>query len=993
MSHKHHHYDNEDVDPVSGIDRREFLKLAGFSFAGAVLAGCQQGKVEKAIPFLIQPEEITPGMAYWYSTTCGGCNAGCGVLAKNRDGRPIKLEGNPMHPISRGGLCAIGQASILSLYDSHRLKNPLFDGKDATWDHVDEQVMLELQKIKSFGGVVRLLTGSINSPTTLAVIDRFLASFPDSKHVQYSAISQSAILDAHKITHGTRALPRYYFDRAETIVSFDADFLGRWISPVEFTAGYRSGRTLAGTPPKFSHHTQFESRLSLTGSNADERIPVSPAELKQCAGRLAALLAGKAGRAIPMTAKLSEVLDGKIATLANRLWQSQGRSLVVCGSNDLQLQLLTNAINQWLGNYNHTLSLDQPSHQLREHDASLQSLIDEVHTGKVSALFVACDPVYDLPGGEKLAVSIAKIPLVVSFAERLDETAVAARVVCPEPHFLEAWNDAEPVAGVVSITQPTIQPLMNTRTMSESLSGWIGQPQKAYDLLRTEWVKAVFKRQSAEPSFEKFWSKTLLDGFAIVAPSNKAKPNFDNSAFESSLAAESEIKDDGSTVLLLQTSFTMLDGRHAHNPWLHELPDPVTKIVWDNCASLSSETAQRLGLSEGDLVQITANDSSAIELPVHIQPGQHDGVVVVSLGYGRKGTDRFTNIGPEWLQARPTVAPGEVVGRNAAPFSEFKNGALSYSGRVVVLTATGRSQSLVATQEYDSLYDPILFGKPSKERRPIVQETTLAAYASNPAAGSFHKPELDSMWPEDHRYTGHHWGMVVDLTACTGCSACVVGCQAENNIPVVGKDEVRRNRELTWIRLDRYYDEADGEFSVSHQPMMCQHCGNAPCETVCPVLATVHNSEGLNQQVYNRCVGTRYCANNCPYKIRRFNWFEYPRGDDMQKMVLNPDVTVRDRGVMEKCSFCIQRIQSAKIDAKNEGRQLKDGDIQPACAQSCPAQAIAFGDMNDPQSEVSKRMKDKRYYRVLEELGVRPSVGYMTLVRNSEEKKKEPQHG
>jgi molybdopterin-containing oxidoreductase family iron-sulfur binding subunit len=826
------------------------------------------------------------------------------------------------------------------------------------------------------------------------MIARFLSGFNDAKHVQYSSLSQSAILDAHKITHGTRVLPRYYFDRAETIVSFDADFLGTWISPVEFTAGYRSGRTLIGTPPKFSHHTQFESRLSLTGSNADERIAVSPAELERCAGRLAALLAGKAGRATPISAELAGALEDKIVALADRLWESQGKSLVVCGSNDLQLQLLTNAINHQLGNYNRTLNVFQPSHQVKEHDAALQALIDEIHSGTVSALFIAGgNPVYDLPGGEKLAISMKNIPLVVSFAERLDETATVASVVCPQPHFLEAWIDAEPVAGVLSITQPTIQPLMNTQALIESLSGWIGQPRKAYDLIRAEWEKTIFKRRSAESSFEKFWSKTLQDGFAIAAPSKEAKASFDNSAFESSLTNDSGIGDEGVTVLLLHASLTMLDGRHAHNPWLHELPDPVTKIVWDNCAAISPTTAQRLGLSEGDIVQIAANDTGTIELPVHIQPGQHNAVVAVSLGYGRKGTDRFTNIGPEWLQSRSTVEPGGVVGRNAVPFSGFRKGLLSHSGRVVVLSPTGRSQSLVATQEYNSLHDPDLFGKPSEERRPIVQETTLIAYTANPTAGSFHKPELDSMWPEDHTYTGHHWGMVVDLTACTGCSACVVGCQAENNIPVVGKDEVRRNRELTWIRLDRYYDEAGGEFSVSHQPMMCQHCGNAPCETVCPVLATVHNSEGLNQQVYNRCVGTRYCANNCPYKIRRFNWFQYPRGDEMQKMVLNPDVTVRDRGVMEKCSFCTQRIQLAKIDAKRDGRKLKDGDIQPACAQSCPAQAIAFGDMNDPQSEVSKRMKDKRYYRVLEELGVRPSVGYMTLIRNREARKEEPHHG
>ncbi|MEO8167449.1 MAG: 4Fe-4S dicluster domain-containing protein, partial [bacterium] len=514
----------------------------------------------------------------------------------------------------------------------------------------------------------------------------------------------------------------------------------------------------------------------------------------------------------------------------------------------------------------------------------------------------------------------------------------------------------------------------------------------AYDLVRSEWEKAVFPRQSAEWKFDDFWNRSLQAGFAVVLPGKESRTLFNFSALESSLVGVSTKGDDGALRVLLYPSMTMLDGRHAHNPWLHELPDPVTKIVWDNFASVSPAMAKRLGTDEGDVIQIAMDNVAALELPVHIQTGQVDGVVAVPLGYGRKGTDRFTNVGPAWLQARPTVEPGELVGKNAAKLLCFSNGLLAYDGQVSVKT-TGRKHTLAATQEYNFLREPNLLGQQTEERRPIIQEATLAAYLSNPAAGSSPKPDLDSMWPDDHKYAGHHWGMAVDLTACTGCSACLVGCQAENNIPVVGKDEVRRSREMTWIRIDRYYDEQDGKLSVSHQPMMCQQCGNAPCETVCPVLATVHSDEGLNQQIYNRCVGTRYCANNCPYKVRHFNWFQYPRGDAMHKMVLNPDVTVRDRGVMEKCSFCSQRIQLAKIEAKREGRELKDGDIQPACAQSCPAHAIVFGDMNDPKSAVSQQMKDQRYYRVLEEIGVQPSVGYLTLIHDRVKKEEDAHHG
>ncbi|MBI5473956.1 MAG: 4Fe-4S dicluster domain-containing protein [Ignavibacteriae bacterium] len=987
MNHNHHEEQSrhEHDEAPAGLDRRSFLKLAGFSFAGIAIAGCNQAKVEKAIPFLIQPEEITPGLAYWYATTCSGCNAHCGMLVKSRDGRPIKVEGNPAHPLSQGGLCAIGQASLLGLYDSQRLKHPLINGKEASWDDVDAQMNERLARVKAAGGAVRFLTGTVASPTTRAMIARFLGGFKDAKHIEYDAISCSAILDAHEATHERRVLPRYRFERAEVVVSFDADFLGTWISPIEFTKGYRSRRTLEGAQPSFSHHTHIESRVSLTGSNADERIRVSHAEMHEMLRHLTTLIAAKAGKLLNTDAKLSQELATTIDSLATRLWDARGKSLVVCGVNTVQCQILVNTLNALLGNYGQTVDVEQPSHQYAGNDAELIALLDEIKSGKVTALFIAdANPVYDLPNGSSLRDALKKIPLVVSFADRVDETAESATFVCPQPHPFEAWRDFEPAAGVVSVAQPTIQPLMNTRHLIESLSVWSGTRQSALDLIRGEWEKSVFERQSGAADFSRFWTKTLEDGFAEVSAKN-ATSEFNFSSVVSSLSTAAS-KASGELTVTLVPSLTMFDGRHAHNAWLHELADPVTKTVWDNCAWLSRRTAETLGVGDGDVVQLKV-DGATVELPTHIQPGQHDSVVVVSLGYGRKGTDRFTSIGPEWIQKRKTVEEGELVGKNAAVLVRFTDGARSFAGNAVAITKTDSTRALAKTQEYDSLHEPNLLGDPNKERRPIIQETTFAAYATDHASGSFHKEQLDTMWSDDHKYTGHHWGMVIDLNACTGCSACVVSCQAENNIPVVGKDEVRRNREMAWLRIDRYYDEADGQFSVAHQPMMCQHCGNAPCETVCPVLATVHNDEGLNQQVYNRCVGTRYCANNCPYKVRRFNWFEYRHGDEMHKMVLNPDVTVRDRGVMEKCSFCVQRIQLAKIDAKKDGRKLKDGDAMPACAQSCPANAIVFGDMNDPESEIVRRMKDARTYRVLEELGVRPSVSYMTLIRNREEKK------
>ncbi len=991
MSHDHQRPEG----PVPfDIDRRSFLKVAGFSFAGVMIAGCQKGGVEKAIPLLVQPEDSTPGIASWYPTTCAGCSAGCGVLAKEREGRPIKLEGNPEHPLSRGGLCAVGQASLLGLYDSRRLHTSLIQGKPSTWSQIDEEVGAELRRIKSTGGAVCFLTGTIDSPTTRAMINKFLAGFARARHIEYDSMSCSAILDAHNITHGKRVLPRYRFDRAEVIVSVDADFLGNWISPVEFTKGYRSGRTLGGDPARFSFHAQIESRVSLTGSNADERICVSPDEMRGSLEKLAELIAYRSGKQPIVQTTLSPELDQTIGRLADRLWSARGRGLVLCGVNTLRCQLLVNVINDMLGNYGQTVDLTFPSYQYGGDDAGLGELLKEIFSGDIAALFIAgVNPVYELPDGPALGEALKKIPLVVSFAERVDETAACSRYVCPQPHALESWTDREPVAGIVAVAQPAVQPLMDTRHLLESLGVWSGEKEPALSLIQREWKRSVFTRQSGEVSFPRFWDRTLASGYAEVTSRPGVSRSCDYAALRGTLApvVPPGSDTDGHT-LLLYPSLTMLDGRHAHNPWLHELPDPVTKVVWDNVVSVSRKTAEALGVHDGDVLRLEADDRS-VELPVHIQPGQHDTVVVVALGYGREGTDRFADIGPHWLQSQPTVSAGERIGKNAAVFLRMAEGCLSSSGGRVTLVATGRKQTLAMTQEYNSLHEPELLGGSTGPRRPIVQETTLASFIKDPSAGSFHKEQLDSMWPEDHTYTGHRWGMAIDLTACTGCSACVLGCQVENNIPVVGKDEVHRNRELAWIRIDRYYDESGGGFSVAHQPMMCQHCGNAPCETVCPVLATVHSEEGLNQQIYNRCVGTRYCANNCPYKMRRFNWFQYRHGDEMHKMVLNPDVTVRDRGVMEKCSFCIQRIQGAKIEAKRNGRVVRDGDVQPACAQSCPAQAIVFGDTNDPESDISKRLSDPRAYRVLEELGVRPSIGYLTLVRNREAQRTETHHG
>lgn len=976
--------------------RRSFLEASGFALFLAVTGGCQRDAAQEA---LVSPERspgVARGKSRYYASLCPGCSAGCGVVIKSCDGRPIKLEGNPNHPLSRGGLCAVGQASILELYDSDRLQGPLIDGQPAEWETVDQEVTAKLEAIREDGGAVRVLTDSIISPTRRATIARFLEQFSDARHVMYDPLSSSAIPAAHEKTHGLAALPHYRLDRAEVIASFDADFLGTWISPVEFTAGYQSGRVPRGDPPKMSYHVQYESRMSLTGSNADRRVCRHPAEIPLVMSHLAVRLARLARRPLAH-GKLPPVPvpAGEIDELAERLWQAGERGLVLCGLQDGKAQVLANYMNELLGAYGNTLDVARPSYQRQGRDERLGELIEELNEGRVAALLIAgVNPVCDLPQGAALAESLSQVPLVVSFSEHEDETAEHATYVCPAGHPLESWHDAEAVAGVVTISQPAIRRLGNTRPLVETLATWLGQPESDQTLVRKHWREVIHTRHGGEKPFSEFWDQTLRDGYTEVEPDSPAPQAFDHDVVRLFEDSPHPIAEQPTLVLYAKPS--MLDGRHAHNPWLQELPDPISKVTWDNYACLSPATAARLQVRAGDVIRISAErgegETATVELPVVVQPGQHDGVVAVALGYGRQASARFAHLGPQWIEARSTLGGNGLVGVNAAPFLQIRDGLLRYERSPVHLQVTGDHHPLAATQRYHRLDVPAHLATPGAEHRPMVEETTLDQYRGDPRAGSHsHAVPEGDLWPDDHPMHGAHWGMAIDLNKCTGCSACVIACQAENNVPVVGRDEVRRNREMHWIRIDRYFVEHGDSVAAVFQPMLCQHCNNAPCETVCPVLATVHSEEGLNQQVYNRCVGTRYCANNCPYKVRRFNWFAYAHDDKLQNAVLNPNVTVRSRGVMEKCSFCVQRIQEAKIEARGQSRAVSDGEIQPACQQSCPAGAIVFGDLNDPESRVAALADAPRAYRLLVELNVRPSVAYLRMVRNR--RQSEEHHG
>lgn len=974
--HPHHPHEEKEIP----VGRRDFLKLAGFTVGGTLLAGCQRAPVEKAIPFLIQPEEIHPGRSFYYASTCGACSAACGILIKNRDGRPIKLEGNPEHPLSRGGLCAVGQAAVLELYDSLRLKKPKISGKDVSWVEVDEAIKLRLDQLRRTGGRLRLLTGTLHGRTAAVVIEKFLGTFPNAQHIVYDPLSSSAISQAYEQTHGQRLVPRFHLDRALTIASFDADFLGTWISPLEFTGSWRAARRPDAEHPLVPYHAQFESRMSVTGSKADDRFPAAPAEIRYLLRELTSLLAAKANVPIPdrlkqqgVPASLSHVSLNKVA---DRLWETRGHSLIVAGLQDVESQLLCNFANHLLGSYGTTIDLEHPSRQKQGNDRALAGLVSELREGAVDALLIAgVNPAYELPLEPEL---LRGVPLLVSFSPYWDETSQLAHFVCPDHHFLESWGDTEPVHGIVSLMQPALEPLFETRSLLESLSAWAGELKSAYEIIQENWRLNLFPLSGAK-TFESFWDQTLHDGYAKLQRPSVGAENFRTAALE---AVRSEPLVPGHALaLVLYPKVAITDGRHAHNPWLQELPDPISKVTWDNYACLSPQLARDLKVEEGETVLIRKGNRS-LELPVNIQPGQHRGVVSVALGYGGMMTERFAHIGPKWLEALPSIGRNGRVGQNVSEWLGLTADGLSYELDEIKIEKTGRKHPIASTQTHHYLTVPKHLAPRGGERRPIIQETTLAALTEGAHEETAHHEKHPELWSEDHIYPEHHWGLVIDLDACTGCSACVIACQSENNIPVVGKDEVRRQREMHWLRIDRYYYEEGARVDVAYQPMMCQQCGHAPCETVCPVLATVHSSEGLNQQVYNRCVGTRYCANNCPYKVRRFNWFDYAHEDRLQNLSLNPDVAVRSRGIMEKCTFCVQRIQEAKIEARRQNRPLLDGEIQPACQQSCPAQAIVFGDMKDPKSRISQLIKTRRHYRVLEETNVRPSVGYLSIVRN-----------
>lgn len=948
--------------PVAGVSRRTFLEVLGYSTAALALSGCRAPQ-QKIIPYLRQPIEFTPGVASWFASVCGGCSASCGTLVKVRDGRPTKLEGNPDHPLSSGGLCALAHGMVFGLYDPERLRQPLIGSQPATWEQIDQEITQKLAGIKQSGGKVRVLTGPVTGPASLETMQKFLSQFSDAKLITYQPISTDAIRQAHLWSHGLSAIPSYRFDKARLVVSFGADFLGTWIAPVQFTRGYAKARSLQDGERTMLRHVQFESRLSLTGSNADSRVRVSPTEETQALLYLARLAAADNAAGLPVPqqlaglepTRLNQKTRAAVERVAKEMMRDRGSVLIVSGSDDPDVQYLVNFTNHIAGSYGSTVDLSAASGGNQSSDQDIVELVRQMNSGEVAALIVSgVNPAYDYFDSQTFRNGMQQVPLKISLNSTLDETASLADYVCPQNHFLEAWGDVEPVRGTFSVNQPTIAPLFSTRSVQENMLRWSGDSRSFYEVLRQSWREKLFPLQKQVPTFDEFWDQTLQRGVFIPDPAQFSTPVFKSGALNDTVArlisAPAETPE--SLGVVLYQKISIRDGQYANNPWLQELPDPITKITWDNYTSVSPAYAATAGLQEGSVVRITRG-ATALELPVHIQPGQHDKVMAIALGYGRTRAGKA----------------GDNVGANAYPFVAFRDATFRYTTSAVNLEKTSRTTEFAQSQSKDSMED-----------RPLVRELALAEYAKGKGET---EAEYGSLW-SPHDYPEHKWGLAVDLSACVGCSACVVSCQAENNVPVVGKDEVRRRREMHWIRIDRYFEGDREDPKVFFQPVMCQQCDNASCESVCPVLATVHSSEGLNMQVYNRCVGTRYCENNCPYKVRRFNWFEYPHSDPIANLALNPDVTVRSRGVMEKCTFCVQRIEEVKIKARNEGRAINDNEIQPACQQSCPANAIIFGDLTDLKSRVAQLKKSGRNYTLLDELNLRPALSYLAKVRNEE---------
>lgn len=966
--------------PMLPLDRRDFLRTVGIGGAATTVAACERLPARKALPYLVAPEDITPGVPVHYASTCTGCSAACGMMVTVRDGRPIKLEGHDKHPISGGGLCALGQAEIRGLYDAARLAGPTLAGAASTWEAFDAQIRSKLAAARSGGKSVEILAKPVTSPTARQTMLDFLAPFGGTltEH-DPTPLTRGVSQDAYEALDGNRVLPSLDFEAADLVVILGADLLGAGSDPVGDTRSYSARRANVKERGAL-RHIQIEGSLTLTGAAADTRWQASSGERNAIASWLLKSIAQRANDGSVLGA-LSGVpaeapLGNRITQLADHLWEARGRSLVVSGSSNLNEQVAVALCNRLLRNEGKAVRLDRPSLAQQGSNTALAELQGRLASGKVGALIALDhDPVDQLADGAEWKKWLAAMDVSIAITDRPTATAGACKMVAAAHHGLETWQDFRPRADVLTLAQPTVRPILNSRHPIENFLVWGEGATRDYrQHLKESWQKTVFPKVSFAAGFEAFWHASVVAAMPpqavteLPAPTGKAPKALGELLKPAASAAGLEVE--------LTAQVGVRDGSRSYNPWLRELPEPLSQVSWYPTVAVAPSQAAKLGVKTGDQLQITVGKRS-LKMAARVTLLQHPDVLGVPVGYGRN--DQPTGYGHKHHDDALAYAP--------------EQNAYALGAGPATAKSTGVHVELPLTQEYDSNK-----GEFDKHGRPIIHQVAthdekikshLPQYLKEDPRG-VHRETADDHLGGKHEYGGAKWHMSINLDACTGCSSCIIGCQAENNVPTVGPLEVTRNRDLHWLRMDRYFvaeeDEhghviEGGETDVLFEPMLCQHCDSAPCETVCPAAATLHSHDGLNMQAYNRCVGTRYCANNCPYKVRRFNWFQYEHGEPLERMVLNPDVVVRERGVMEKCSFCVQRIQLARIEARKRGDK-NIPEVKTACQQSCPADAIHFGNANDPKSVVSQDRKDPRAFRVLAELEVGPSITYLARVRS-----------
>ena len=989
--------DNKNSLQNSNTNRRDFLKYLGFSTAAATLASCE-GPVNRSIPYVVQPERIIPGISNFYATSIADGFDFANVLIKTREGRPIKIEKNTKAKVKSSANARV-QASVLSMYDSLRLKNPSLDGEEISWDQLNNNISSELETMKASDSEVVLLTQTFASPSTSAIIEDFKKKYSNVKHIVYDAISDSKALDAFEALYGERALPTYDFSKADVIVSVGADFLGDWQGGGH-DSGYVKGRVpIKGKngKAKMSKHFQFESNMTISGANADKRISITPTQQKIILAKIYGYISGN-----EVPGKLPDNIEISVKKIATSLIKAGNKGLIITGVDDINAHLLAYEINDLLKSL--SFIKDELSLIRKGNDNDVLELVKDLNSGKVKGIIMCgVNPAYTLSNSKEFISGIKKANFSVCFSMKNDETTSQSKWAAASPHYFESWGDNEMVSGNFSLTQPTIRPLFNTMQFQDCLLNWMGSSENYYNIIRKNWEQNILENVS--------WNQALHDGFFKA----RSKKSVNKLKYNSLKSAELLSKAQSSGMELVLYSKTGLgDGQQANNPWLQEFPDPITRVSWDNYLTISKIDAKNLGLKNENVANGALDSNYAnikvgevsLKVPVLIQPGQAVGTVGLAFGYGK------TDAMKKEMQ----------VGVNA--YKLYKN---FNSTQIVEINSIDETHEFACVQLHNTLMG----------RGDIIKETTLEVFNTkkvedwnaitnvslNHIETPVNSPEVD-LWDEFDRSIGHHFNLSIDLNACTGCGACVIACHAENNVPVVGKAEVRRSRDMHWLRIDRYYSSEEtfggdnktkddisglsdslsvfGEMEnpsenpqVVFQPVMCQHCNHAPCETVCPVAATSHGRQGQNHMAYNRCIGTRYCANNCPYKVRRFNWFLYNNNDefdfnmndDLGKMVLNPDVVVRSRGVMEKCSFCIQSTQAVILNAKREGRLVEKGEFNDTCACSaaCSTGAMKFGDINEELSEVSQLKESERVYHLLDTVGTKPNVFYHVKIRNTDE--------